>query len=216
MPARPLTALHKPWRRQDGKHESPGAPGPSNRGVVAPTTVHGTPNTMARDNGRPLADVSPQAVANNAHYYPNVTAFAAPQQHFPTHASHTTQQRLPTPTQGGQSFLGNAGPENHQQRPSQNNASPPAYNQPGSQTMNGGRLDSTTPPKQPPISRPSNLGQSPVNHQQHNMGASVRRVAPDYHILGRASGLSGADTSAMTGNLVPMHARPVYSGMHNN
>ena len=217
MPARPVPAINKSWRRQDGKPqdtkpELPRAPGPSNRGVQSSAAPHGTPNTMARANSQPSAGTSTQAAAANAQYYPNVMAFAGPHQHFSNHANHTTHQR--PLSQGAQSFLGNGAGENNHQLSSQNNGSPPYGLHP--QMMNGSRSGSSTPPKQPPISRPTNIGHSSVGQQQPSIGASTRRVAPDHHMLGRASGLSGGAAPGL--NIDPAHikARPVYSGMHNN
>ena len=222
LPARPVPAINKSWRRQDGKPqdgkpqdvkpELPRAPGPSNRGVQSSAAAHGTSKTLARVNSQPSAGASNQAAAN-AQYYPNVTAFASPPQHFPTHANHTTQQH--PFSQGAQSFLGNGTGENHHQPSSQNNGSPPSYGL-HSQMMNGGRSGSSTPPKQPPISRPTNLGHSSVGQQLHSTGASTRRVAPDHNILGRASGLSGGGVPGLNVNPTHIKARPVYSGMHNN
>lgn len=203
---KPGPALHKPWRRQDGKPEH------SNRAVASPAAVHGTPPTLARGNGQASAGTSTKGPAANTQYNLSSTAFAAPHQHFPTHANHIAKQR-PFP-QGGQSFLGNGAAENYQQRPTQNNTSPSPYNHSASPAMNGNRSDSS-PPKQPPISRPTTLGQSSVGQQQNNTGGSTRKVAPDYHILTRASGVSGG-ASASNGNQAPNNARPVYSGMPNN
>ena len=214
MPVRPVPALNKSWRRHDGKPEVQGAPAPSNRGGPPPAAVHGTPNMMARANGQPTAGTSGQPAAANAPYYSNVMGFAAPHQHFPNHANHTAQHR--PFSQGGQSFLGNGAGENYQQVPSQKNMSPPSHNQHVSQMMNGGRSGSSTPPKQPPISRPTHLGQSSANQQQNSAGTSTRRVAPDHHVLGRASGLSGGGAPSSDGNPAHINPRPVYSDMHNN
>ena len=218
MPARPTPAINKSWRRQDGKPqvakpELPRAPGPSNRGVQSTAAAHGTPNTMARANSQPSAGTSTQATAANSQYYPNVMAFGSPHQHVSTHADHTTQQR--PFSQGAQSFLGNGASGNHHQRSSQNNESPPSYGL-HPQMMNGGRSGSSTPPKQPPISRPTNLGNSSVGQQQHSTGTSSRRVAPDHHALGRASGLSSSGVPGLNVNSAHIKPRPVYSGMHNN
>ena len=214
MPIRPATALHKSWRRQDGKHEFPGASGPSNRGVASPAAANSTSKVLPPGNSQPSAGPSTQAAAPNLHYNPNVNGFTAPHQHFPTHANHMAQQR--PFSQGGQSFLGNGAAENYQQRTSQNNASPPSYNQSASQMMHGGRSGSSTPPKQPPISRPTNLGQLSVNQQHNNAGASTRRVAPDHRIGNRANGFSGGGASASSGNPAQINSRPVYSDMPNN
>ncbi|CAD6567035.1 MAG: hypothetical protein ASARMPRED_000474 [Alectoria sarmentosa] len=212
--AKPAPALHKPWRRQDGKHSPPGASGPSNRGVASPAAAHGTPIILARGNNQASAGASTLSPATNAQYNTNATAFTAPHQHFPTHSNHTAQQRPFSQT--GQSFLGNGAAENYQQGAAQKNTSPPSYNQFASHVMNGGRSGSSSPPKQPPISRPTNLGQSSVGQQLNNTGASTRKVAPDYHILNRASGLSAGSTSASNGNQRQNIARPVYSGFPNN
>ena len=218
LPIRPAPALHKSWRRQDGKLEVQGVPGPSHHGVASPrgipstATMHGTPNISARGNSQPQAGASTQTTTNMP-YNPNAIAFSAPHQHFPTHVNHMVQQR--PFSQGGQSFLGNGAAENYQPRP-QNNMSPPSYSQTTSQAMNGGRSGSSTPPKQPPISRPTNLGQSSVSQQQNNTVTPARRVAPDHHIVNKANGLSGGGASASSGNLAQVTAHQGYSGMPNN
>ena len=209
LPIRPAPALHKSWRRQDGKPEVQGAPGPSHRGVASPATVHHVPNITARGNSQPQAGTSTQTAANTP-YNPNAIAFSAPHQHFPTHVNHMVQQR--PFSQGGQSFLGNGAAENYQPRPSQN-MSPP-YSQSASQAMNGGRSGSSTPPKQPPISRPTNLGQSSVSQNQNTV-TPARRVAPDHHIMNRANGLSAGGASTPGGNPAQITAQG-YSGMPNN
>lgn len=215
MPIRPATALHKSWRRQDGKHEFPGSSGPSHRGVAAPAAANGTPSVLPRSNSQPSAGPSAQtAAAGNMQYNPKVNGFTAPHQHFPTHVNSMVQQRAFS--QGGPPFLGNGAAENYQQRQPQNNASPPSYTQSATQMLNGGRSGSSTPPKQPPISRPTNLGQSSVHQQHNNTGMTTRRVAPDHHIGNRANGTAGGNTSAASGNPAQINPRPVYSGMHNN
>ena len=219
-------ALHKPWRRQNGKPEHSSVPSPSNRAVVSPAAAHSTPPTSARGNSQASAGTPTKGPATNTQYTPNATAFAAPHQHFPTHAPHMTQQRLFS--QGSQSYLGNGAAENYQQRPAQN-TSPPSYNQSASQAMNGGHSGSSLPPKQPPISRPTNLGPSSVGQQktvfvgpisvgqqQNNTGASTRKVAPDHHILNGASALSPGGASASSGRQAQKTARPGYSGFPNN
>lgn len=211
---KPAPALHKPWRRQDGKPEHPGTHGPSNRAVPSPAAAHRTPTNLARGNNRASAGVATQGPAANTKHNPNVPAFAAPHQHFPTHANHMAQQR--PFSQGSPPFVGNGAAENYQQRPAQNNTSPPSYNQSASQTMNGGRSGSPSPTKQPPISRPVQLGQFPKSQQQNNTGASTRKVAPDYLITNRGSGPSGGSVHASSGNQAQNNPRPVYSGMPNN
>ena len=214
MPIRPAAALNKLWRRQDGKPEVPGAPGPSHRRIASPAAAHGTPASLARGNSQAPAGASTQGAAANKQSNTNATVFMAPHPHFPTHANHMAQ---PRPfSQGGQSFLGNGAAENYQQRPAQKNISPPSYSQSASQVVNGGRSGSSTPPKQPPISRPTNLGQSLVGQQQNNTGASPQRVAPDHHIATRASGLSGGGASASSGNPAQTNVRQEYSGMPSN
>ena len=233
--SKPAPALHKSWRRQDGKHEGSGGPGRANRAASSPAaaarrapnvlargnsqatagssaqahaTAHPTPNVLARGNSQATAGASAQVPAANPHYNPSAAVFTAPQQHFPNQVSHMAQQRLFS--QGGQPFLGNGAAENFQHRPAQNNTLPPSYNQSASQANDGGRSGSSTPPKQPPISRPTNVGQSPVGQQQNNNAPSVRRVAPDHHIVTKVSGASGIPSTAQN------NARPVYSGMPNN
>lgn len=208
--AKPATALRGPWRRQDGKSEHSGAPGSSNRAVPSPAAVHGAPTVLVRGSAHASAGASRQGPTA---YNPNATAFMTPHQHFPTHANHATQQSLFS--KNGQPFLGNGAAENYQQRPGQN-TSPPSYNHSKSQVMNGGRSGSSSPPKQPPISRPTNFGQSSVGQQQNNTGASTRKVAPDFHVLNRGSGLSGVGTSASSGTQAQNNTRQGYSGMPNN
>ena len=194
---KPAPALHKPWRRQDGRHERPGAQGPPNRAVASPATAHGTPIVPARGNGRASAGVSTQGPATNTQYNPNATAFSAPHQHFPTHVNHMVPQRP--------FFQGSSG-----------NLSPRSYNQFASQTMNGGGSGSSSPPKQPPISRPTNPGQSSNGPQHNNPGASTQQVAPDHLIINSASGPSGGSVPASSGNPAQNNARPGYSGMPGN
>ena len=216
-PTKPAAALSQPWRRQDGKPEHPGAPGPSNRTGASPAAGHGTPIILGRGNSQASNRALNHGPAANTQYNPNASAFAAPHHHFATHANYMAQQRLFR--QGGQSFLGNGAAENYQQRSAKNTASPPAYD--GSATAspppynrptrakNGGRSRSSSPPKQPPISRPTNLGQSSVGQQQNNAGASTRKLAPDYLIVNRASGPSDDGAAAS-------FARQGYNGMPNN
>lgn len=204
--AKPAPALHKPWRRPDGKPGFPGAPNASN--------ASGTPIILARGNNQASAGASAQGSAANTQYHPNASVFTAPHQHFPTHANPMLHQR--TFSQGGQSFLGNGAAENYQQRSAQNNISPPSYNQSASQVVKGGRSGSSSPPKQPPISRPTSLGQSLAGQKHNNTGASSRKVAPDHHIVNRASGLSGSGLFTSGGNQTQLNARQGYSGMPNN
>lgn len=213
--AKPVPALTKPWRRQDGKPEGPGARSPPKRAAASPASAQGTPIVLARGNNQASAGASTQGPAAHTQYNPNATAFAAPHQHFPNHVNNHMAHQRPFP-QGSHSFLGNGAPGNYQQRPAQNHASPPPYNQSVSQGINGGRSGRSSPPKQPPISRPTNSGQSPVGQQQNDTGASTRKVAPDFHIMNRASGLSGAGASAPGGNQAQNNARQGYSGMPNN
>lgn len=212
--AKPAPTLHKPWRRQDGKPEFPGAPGFSNRAVASTAAAHGTPIILARGNRQASPGASTHGPVANTQYNPSADTFAATHQHFPTHANHMAQQR--PFSQGGQSFLGNGAPENYHQRLVQNNQSSPSYNQSASRIMNGGRSGSSSPPKQPPISRPTKLGQSSAGQQQTNTGASTQNVAPDHHIVNRASGLSGGGASTSSGNQTQNNARQGYSGMPNN
>ena len=206
---KPVPALTKPWRRQDGKPEFSGTRSSPKRGHASPAGAKGTPVVLARGNNQASASASTQGHAAHTQYNP--TAFAAPHQHFPTHANTMAP---PRPfSQASHSFLGNGAPENYHQRPAQNHASPPPYNQSASQGINGGRSGRSSPPNQPPISRPSNLGQSTVGEQQNDTGASARKVAPDFHIMNRASGLSGG---APGGNHPYNNGRQGYSGMPNN
>lgn len=205
--AKPAPALHKPWRRPDGKPEFAGH-------RASPATVHGTPNMSARGKSQATVGAPSQGLVTNTQYNPH-TAFASPHQHFSTQVNHMSQQRRFS--QGGQPFIGNGAAENSQQRPVYNNASPPSYNQSGFQLGNGGRSGSSSPPKQPPISRPTNLGQSSVNQQQNNPGASTRRVAPDHHLMNRAGGLSGTGASGSGGTQVQnTNDHQGYNGLPNN
>ena len=206
-------ALHKPWRRQDGKSEFPRPSGHSSRMANSPATVHGTPKPMARGNNQTSTGVAPHGPTANTQYNPNPAAFAAPPQHFPTYANHMAQQR--SLSQGGQSFVGIGAAENYQQRQAQN-LSPPSYYQPTSHVLNGGHPGNSSPPKQPPISRPTNLGQSSATEQQKNAGASTRGMAPDHHIVNKASGFSGAGMSASNSYQAQTNARQGYNGMQPN
>lgn len=230
---KPVPALHKPWRRQDGKPEGLGTRSPPKRGAASPAAAKGTPIVLARGNNQASASASthgPTAHTHHTQHKANAPAFAAPYHHFPTHANAMAHQR--PFSQGGRPFLGNGAPENYQQRPAQNRASPPAYNRgingpptynqgisgpPAyDQGINGGRSGRSSPPQQPPISRPANLGQFPADQKQSDTGASTRKVAPDYHFLNKASGISGSGAPAPGGTQAYNNASKGYSGMPNN
>ena len=212
---KPIPALTKPWRRPDGKPDFSGTRSSPKRGHASPAGAKGNPIVLARGNNQASATASTQGHAAHTQYNPNATAFPAPHQHFPTHANNVAPHR--PFSQAGHSFLGNGAPENYHQRPAQNHASPPPYNQSALQGINGGHSGRSSSPKQPPIGRPSNwLEKSPVGQQQNDAGAPSRKVAPDFHIVNRASGLSGGGASAPGGNQAYNHGRQEYSGMPNN
>ncbi len=235
--SKPASAIHKPWRRQDGKAEFPGTASPANHRVTSPAAVaaHGTPKNLAQRNSHASAGISPQGPTTTPQFNPpqgpatttqfnspqgptttkqfnpNAMAFSAPHQHFPNHNNHMAQQR-----QVSQSFLGNGAaentPANYQQRPAQNNISPSLYNQSTSHVVNDSRTGSSSPPKQPPISRPTNLGQTTAVQEQNKTAGPTRSVAPDHYVLNRAHGASGTGVS---GSQPPINPTP-GSGYHNN
>ena len=183
-------------------------------GTVA---MHGTPNAISRANSHNSASHSPYGTATmpqgpsaSTQYESNTLAFAAPHQHFPVHVNDMASQR--PFIQGGQSSNGSSPAENFQHRQVPHLTPPPYYTS-ASDVVHRAHSDNSTPPKQPPISRPTSLGQTSSIQPQSNTEASTRTYAPDHRVVNKDSGISISSKYVSDGNPVQDLTLQPYGGM---